>query len=59
MDVAYWTFSYAAERTSEYIRIFFWSRYDVIPSDIKDGAGTIDTDNWVNRCASSRLGSSH
>ncbi|TFY60536.1 hypothetical protein EVJ58_g5085 [Rhodofomes roseus] len=38
---------YALERTSEYIRVWFWARnQDGIPSDISGGASSIDTDDW-------------
>ncbi|KAH9925579.1 putative beta-glucanase from glycoside hydrolase family GH16 [Fomitopsis serialis] len=39
---------YAVERTSQFIRVWFWARnQDGIPSDITGGASSVDTDNWV------------
>lgn len=35
------------ERTTDFIKVWFWSRGDSIPSDVSSGAGTVDTDNWV------------
>ncbi|KAI0065071.1 2 beta-glucan [Artomyces pyxidatus] len=38
---------YAMERTDNFIRVWFWTRNDVnVPSDVANGASTIDTDNW-------------
>ncbi|OBZ73025.1 putative glycosidase C21B10.07 [Grifola frondosa] len=38
---------YAMERTMSFIRVWFWSRNDgSVPSDVANGATTIDTDNW-------------
>ena len=39
---------YAMERTNSFIKVWFWSRSaGNIPSDILNGATTINTDNWV------------
>lgn len=36
------------ERTNQHINVYFWSRNDgSVPSDIKNGASTINTSNWV------------
>jgi hypothetical protein len=36
------------ERTTDFIKFWFWSRAaDGIPSDVMNGASSIDTDNWV------------
>ncbi|TFY64735.1 hypothetical protein EVG20_g5848 [Dentipellis fragilis] len=38
---------WAIERTSTFIKIWFWTRDDVnTPSDVKNGAGSVNTDNW-------------
>ncbi|KAI0736051.1 laminarinase [Earliella scabrosa] len=38
---------YAMERTNSFIKVWFWSRSaGNIPSDILNGATTINTDNW-------------
>ncbi|EMD36050.1 glycoside hydrolase family 16 protein [Gelatoporia subvermispora B] len=38
---------YAMERTSSFIKVWFWSRNDgSVPSDVKNGDTSIDTDNW-------------
>ncbi len=39
---------YAMERTSSFINIFFWERNDgSVPSDVKNGASSVNTGNWV------------
>jgi hypothetical protein len=39
---------FAMERTTDFIKFWFWSRAaDGIPSDVMNGASSIDTDNWV------------
>lgn len=38
---------YAMERTTDFIKIWFWSRGDAVPSDVSNSVGTVDTDNWV------------
>ncbi|KAI5122192.1 hypothetical protein M0805_007089 [Coniferiporia weirii] len=38
---------YAMERTTSFIRVFFWSRGDSsVPSGVSGGTSSIDTDNW-------------
>ncbi|KAF8635427.1 hypothetical protein AX15_000416 [Amanita polypyramis BW_CC] len=37
---------YAVERTSEFIKVWFWSRAASAPSDVRNGGGSVDTDNW-------------
>ncbi|KAJ8489562.1 hypothetical protein ONZ51_g2842 [Trametes cubensis] len=38
---------YAMERTSSFIKVWFWSRTDgSVPADVKNGATSINTDNW-------------
>ncbi|KAI0026674.1 endo-beta-glucanase [Vararia minispora EC-137] len=37
---------YALERTASFVKIWFWARGSGIPSDVLNGAGTVDTDNW-------------
>ena len=40
---------YAMERTSDFIRVFFWPRDSTsVPSDVTDGSSTIDTSTWVS-----------
>lgn len=38
---------YAMERTTDFIKVWFWSRGSAVPSDVSSGAGTVNTDNWV------------
>lgn len=39
---------YAMERTTSHINVYFWARNDAnVPSDLKNGASTINTSNWV------------
>ncbi|TFK50003.1 endo-1,3(4)-beta-glucanase-like protein [Heliocybe sulcata] len=38
---------YAMERTTSFIKVWFWARNDgSVPSDMSSGATTVDTDNW-------------
>jgi len=38
---------YAMERTSQFIRVWFWARnQDGIPSDITGGVSSVNTDDW-------------
>ncbi|KAI9455818.1 glycoside hydrolase family 16 protein [Boletus coccyginus] len=38
---------YAIERTSSFIKVFFWSRHSInVPKDISSPGSTIHTDNW-------------
>ncbi|RDB18969.1 putative glycosidase C21B10.07 [Hypsizygus marmoreus] len=38
---------YAVERTSTFIKVWFWSRNDAaVPADVKDGASAVNTDSW-------------
>jgi len=38
---------YAMERTSSFIKVWFWARNDgSVPDSVKNGAGTINTDQW-------------
>ncbi|OCH86677.1 putative laminarinase [Obba rivulosa] len=38
---------YSMERTSDFIKVWFWSRSDgSVPSDLSTGASSVDTDNW-------------
>ena len=39
---------YAMERTDSFIKVWFWTRNaGNVPSDVKNGGTTVDTDNWV------------
>lgn len=38
---------YAMERTNSFIKVWFFPRNSNIPSDMKSGASSINTDNWV------------
>jgi hypothetical protein len=39
---------YALERTPDFIKVWFWSRSDnSVPSDVKNGALSVETDRWV------------
>ena len=38
---------YAMERTDTEVKIWFWPRNGNVPSDVKNGETTIDTDGWV------------
>lgn len=47
---------YAMERTNQHINVYFWSRNDgSVPSDIKNGASTINTSNWVRSAPTPRI----
>ncbi|KAI0755388.1 hypothetical protein C8Q80DRAFT_1117777 [Daedaleopsis nitida] len=38
---------YATERTNSFIKIWFWSRgEDDVPADVRNGATSINTDDW-------------
>ncbi|KAF8057410.1 endo-beta-glucanase [Lyophyllum atratum] len=38
---------YAVERTNTFIKVWFWARNDgSVPADVKNGASTVNTDNW-------------
>lgn len=38
----------AMERTSSFIKIWFWSRSATnVPSDVLNGSGSVNTGNWV------------
>ncbi|EIM80631.1 endo-beta-glucanase [Stereum hirsutum FP-91666 SS1] len=38
---------YAMERTSSFVKIWFWARHDgSVPSEVSSGAGSINTDSW-------------
>lgn len=40
---------YAVERTSTFIQVFFWARNDgSVPAEVKNGAGSVNTSNWVS-----------
>ena len=39
---------YAMERTSTFIKVWFFPRTGSIPADVKSGAASIVTDNWVS-----------
>lgn len=40
---------YALERTSDHIKIFFWSRKDPsVPLEVREGLSTISPSNWVS-----------
>lgn len=39
---------YAVERTNSFIKVWFWPRNaGGIPSDVTNGASTVNTGNWV------------
>ena len=39
---------YALERTDSFIKVWFWGRGSgSTPDEVANGAGSIDTDNWV------------
>jgi hypothetical protein len=49
---------YAVERTSTYMKIWFWSRRDLsVPDEVKFGptSGTIDTETWVGLTVSRKI----
>ncbi|KAI0051465.1 glycoside hydrolase family 16 protein [Auriscalpium vulgare] len=38
---------YAMERTSSFVKVWFWARNDgSVPSDVMNGANSVNTDNW-------------
>ena len=38
---------YAIERTNSFIKVWFWPRNSGVPSDVSNGATSVNTDNWV------------
>ena len=37
------------ERTSTFIKVWFWSRNDpTVPADVKTAGATVNTDTWVS-----------
>lgn len=38
---------YAMERTTTFIKVWFFPRNGGAPGDLSSGASSIDTDNWV------------
>ena len=38
---------YAMERTNSFIKVWFWSRNANVPSDVRNGGSTVNTDAWV------------
>lgn len=38
---------YAMERTSDFIKVWFWPRLGA-PSDVQNGDNTLNTDSWVS-----------
>ena len=40
---------YAMERTNAFVKVWFWSRgAGNVPSEVRNGATTINTGNWVS-----------
>ena len=40
---------YAMERTDSFIKVWFWNReVPGTPSDVLNGASSVNTDNWVS-----------
>ena len=40
---------YAVERTDSFIKAWFWSRSaSGIPPEVQNGAGSLNTDDWVS-----------
>ncbi|KAH8100225.1 putative laminarinase [Cristinia sonorae] len=38
---------YAMERTNDFVKVWFWQRNDgSVPSDLRSGAGSVNTDAW-------------
>ncbi|KAF8059824.1 glycoside hydrolase family 16 protein [Lyophyllum atratum] len=38
---------YAVERTTSFIKVWFWSRNDgAVPADVRNGGGSVNTDSW-------------
>ena len=42
----YITCRYAIERTSDFIKVWFWPRSGA-PSDVQNGESSVNTDGWV------------
>lgn len=38
---------YAMERTTSFVKVWFWTRNGNVPSDVKSGGSTVNTDAWV------------
>ena len=44
---------YAMERTTTFIKVWFWSRNDpAVPADVKTAGATVNTDAWVSLVSS-------
>ncbi len=40
---------YASERTSSFIKVWFWARNDpTVPADVVNAGGAVNTDAWVS-----------
>ncbi|KAG5643758.1 hypothetical protein DXG03_009693 [Asterophora parasitica] len=40
--------AYVVERNNDFIKMRFWARNDEsVPADVKNGASSVNTDNWV------------
>ncbi|KAK7692231.1 hypothetical protein QCA50_003856 [Cerrena zonata] len=37
---------YAMERTSTFVKVWFWTRNGNVPSDVRNGGSTVNTDAW-------------
>ena len=42
---------YAMERSNACIRVWFWPRNGAVPSDVRSGASSVETENWVRASA--------
>ena len=38
---------YAMERNNDFIKVWFWPRNSNPPDDVRNGASSVNTDNWV------------
>ena len=39
---------YTMERNNNFIKVWFWDRHATnVPDDVRNGASTVNTDNWV------------
>ena len=48
---------YAMERNNDFIKMWFWPRNGNPPADVRNGASSVNTDNWVCKVPSIVLSS--
>ena len=46
---------YAMERTSKFIKVWFWPRYVSVRDDVRYATASVNTDKWVSICVALTL----